>query len=75
MTRYEVQVRKYGKRNYKTVKVFINSIETGFTGEDESHKYAVKLDMEYRKSIDTMFDNIRIKTIFENGRWETFQIA
>lgn len=75
MTKYEVQVKKFGKRNYKTVKVFINSVETGFTGKTDSYRYAIKLDMRYRKSIDTMFDSIRIRTVFDDGRCETFQIA
>ena len=50
---YQVRVRKFEKRNWKVVENFQNL--------RDAKKFAIRLDMRNRKSIDTMYDHIDIK--------------
>ena len=50
---YEVRIKKYESRKWKTLEKFDT--------ERQAKKYAIKLDMQYRKSIETMYDSIEVK--------------
>lgn len=50
---YQVRIKEFEKRNWK--------IKEEFETEKAAMKYAIKLDMEWRKSIDTMYNHIEVK--------------
>lgn len=50
---YQVRVKEFEKRNWK--------VKAEFETKKEAMKYAIKLDMEWRKSIDTMYNSIEVK--------------
>ena len=54
---YQVRIKEFEKRNWK--------VKAEFVTKKEAMKYAIKLDMEWRKSIDTMYNSIEIK--YPNG--------
>lgn len=50
---YQVRIKEFEKRNWK--------VKEEFETEKAAMKYAIKLDMEWRKSIDTMYNFIEVK--------------
>ena len=50
---YQVRVKKYEERKWTVVASFQNL--------RDAKKFSIRLDMQNRKSIDTMYDSIEIK--------------
>ena len=50
---YQVRIKEFEKRNWK--------VKEEFETEKEAMKYAIKLNMKWRKSIDTMYNHIEVK--------------
>ena len=50
---YQVRVKKYETRSWKVVEEF-NTLR-------EAKRFAIRLDMQHRKSIDTMYDSIEVR--------------